>query len=170
MSIFLIFTIETLVFSFYNLSIEFNDHFEHFLFFLSFIFSLFYIAGIALLIFILFLVTSEENYFYEVSEKFFFITRGIIKKFPQNKFLPFSLVFYSFYATTMVLAYKNGTTQTILTTIFCALFLIYLISTLPPLSTFYKWFMILIFIAILVVHILFIILSIGRTTNRLNEN
>lgn len=165
-SIFLIFTVEEIVFSFYNLSINFNVHFEHFLFFLSFLFSLLYICGLFFLIIMLFVASNEENVFYKVFRKFFFVSRGVIKKFPQNKFLLLSLMFYFVYGILMVVAYTGGNVQTVFTTVTCGLFLIYLLLSLPPDIPFYKFFLCFIFTLLLTCHILFSILSFNEGMSR----
>lgn len=131
-SIFTIFLIEEIVFSFYNFAVHMEGNFNYSLSFLSLILSAIYIVGLFFIIVILMAYSNEENYFYKVSKKFFFVTKGIIKHFSQNKYHSFSLIYYYFYSVLMVVAYKRSNIQTILTAIISLLFLIYYMSTLPP--------------------------------------
>lgn len=169
MSVFFIFTVEIVIFALYNFTIDFNHTADNYVFSLSVFFSIIYLIAILFLIIHLLIKSSEEKYFYGVSKKYFFVSRGLVKKFPQNKFLPISLLYFYIYSVIMVAAYSNAIAQTLLTTFLCLGMVLYLIFSSPPKKAYYKGLMILVFALLLVVHILYLILAVADEHNNINS-
>lgn len=162
-----IFIIESSFYLFYSFSLKIEYYQKNIIFTFSLVIGLIYALILILLMLSLYKNSKKNNYyFYGISQKTSFVTRGISTNYPSNKFLAFTLTHFIVYSLLIVSCHEKFNMLSMLTLINSLVIFVYLAWKKPPHSSYFKFDQIFVFGLMITIHVLFVWLNLKDDGNR----